>query len=172
MSGAAPQHPAAMEEEELLKECTLGKGRSSGPGGQHRNKVETKVTLTHRPTGVAAQASERRSAEENRRVALKRLRLALAVEVRRPVPIGDARSELWRRRCVDGRIACNPAHRDYPALLAEALDMLETCGGNPKKAALRLDCTMSQLVKLIKEHPPALERINRGRQAKDRHSLK
>lgn len=165
-------HPAAMTEDDLLKQCTIGKGRSSGPGGQHRNKVETKVTLTHEPTGLSAHASERRSAEENRRVALRRLRLVLATEVRHGVPLGDARSELWKSRCSGGRIACNPEHRDYPAMLAEALDMLDACGGDVKKASLRLDCSASQLIKLIKDHPPALERVNRDRAAKGQHGLK
>jgi peptide chain release factor-like protein len=165
-------HPAAMDEEELLKQCQMGKGRSSGPGGQHRNKVETKVIFTHLPSGIIAQAAERRSAEENRRVALFRLRLLLAMGLRWGVPIGDARSELWRSRCRDGRISCNPEHRDYPALLAEALDMLDACGGDLKKAALRLECSSSQLIKFIKDHPPAMEQINRARAAKGQHGLK
>ena len=81
-------HPAALDDESLLKQCTAGKGRSGGPGGQHRNKVETKVTITHTETGLAGIASERRSAKDNKRVALKRLRLRLATELRTPVPDG------------------------------------------------------------------------------------
>src|SRR5690606_15091114 len=90
----AMAHPATLSDEDLLKECQIGKGRSSGPGGQHRNKVETQVTITHLPTGVTARAGERRSAEENKRVAIRRLRLALAVEVRTVVPAGEIRSDL------------------------------------------------------------------------------
>jgi hypothetical protein len=166
-------HPAALPEDELLKHCQLGKSRGSGPGGQHRNKVETQVTLTHEPTGIAAKAGERRSAEENRRVALRRLRLALAVEVRQPVPLGDARSELWRSRCSpDGRIGCNPDHADFPALLAEALDVIEACLLDPRKAAARLCCSPSQLIKLLKDHPPALEHLNKARQTRRLHPLR
>jgi len=165
-------HPATLEPEALLAQCELGKDRSSGPGGQHRNKVETKVTLTHTPTGVAGQAGERRSAQENKRVALTRLRLALATEVRSPAPVGDARSELWRSRCRGGRIACNPKHKDYPAMLAEALDMIDACGLEPKKAALRLECTASQLIKLVKDHPPAFAAWNKERTARGMHTLK
>lgn len=167
-----PAHPAGLSDEDLLGQCEIGKGRSSGPGGQHRNKVETKVMLRHRPTGVSAQAGERRSAEENKRMALFRLRLALAVEIRRPVPSGDIRSELWRSRCRAGRLSVNPRHREFPALLAEALEVIEACGLDPKKAALRLECSASQLIKLVQDHPHAFERWNRLRAERGLHALR
>ncbi len=156
-------HPARLEDDALLAQCRVGKTRSSGPGGQHRNKVETKVVLTHEPTGLLAQAGERRSAVENQHVAVFRLRLALAVQVRCPVPAGECRSELWLERCKGGRIACNPEHRDFPSMLAEALDVLTACKLDPGKAGLRLGCSASQLVKLLKDHPHAFERWNRER---------
>ena len=34
---------------------------ASGPGGQHRNRTESGVRLTHRPTGIVVLATERRS---------------------------------------------------------------------------------------------------------------
>src|SRR5205823_6129376 len=54
-----PRHPAAMDPEALAAECAFRATRRSGPGGQNRNKVETAVILTHRPTGIRAEASER-----------------------------------------------------------------------------------------------------------------
>jgi len=165
-------HPASLEEEGLLAQCSVGKGRTSGPGGQHRNKVETKVTITHDATGVVGQAGERRSAGENRRVALRRLRLNLATQARAPVPLGDARSELWRSRCKGGRISCSTRHWDFPAMLAEAMDTIEACGHDPKKASARLECTASQLIKFVKEHPPAFAQWNERRGERGMHPLR
>ena len=60
-------HPAALDPERLLAECDVRFTRRSGPGGQNRNKVETAVILTHRPTGITAEASDRhRDAAANR----------------------------------------------------------------------------------------------------------
>ncbi len=156
-------HPAALAIERLLESCVMTRGRTGGPGGQHRNKVETQVTLRHEPTGISARAGERRSPEVNRKVAIGRLRLALAVGHREPVPAGEARTALWMSRCKDGRIACNASHADYPAMLSEAMDVLFACGLDMQKAATRLACSGSQLVKLIAKHGPALEVVNRER---------
>lgn len=162
-------HPAQLDEATLLKSCRVTRGRSSGPGGQHRNKVATAVQITHEPTGVVGWASERRSQERNRAVALFRLRVNLAIEHRRFIP-GPMRpatplgpTELWASRSGDGKIACNPSHRDYPAMLAEALDAVSAMNLNVKAAAGLLGVSMSQLIKLIAAEPKALEQLNKDR---------
>ena len=74
-------HPSCKPTAELLTQCDLRTQRRSGPGGQHHNKYSG-VFLVHRETEWFPEATERRSQADNRRVALNRLRLKLAIEVR------------------------------------------------------------------------------------------
>ena len=66
-----------------LKEADLEEtfARSSGPGGQHVNKVSTSVTLRHRPSCVSVTVQDSRSQATNRRIA--RERLIAAIELKR-----------------------------------------------------------------------------------------
>jgi hypothetical protein len=172
-------HPATLSTEELLRECGVERTRRSGPGGQHRNKVESAVVLTHRPTGTHAEASERRSQAENQAVALFRMRVQLALDVRIPVTEleldgtdGAGRSELWKSRCVNQRIHVNSEHADFPPLLAEALDVLEAMEMDVAKTAEKLNCTSSQLIKFFQQDPRALASINQHRLKRGLHKLK
>jgi RF-1 domain len=167
-----PAHPAALDVDELLAACEIRRLRRSGPGGQHRNKVETAIVLKHRATGVAAEASERRSQEQNRQAAAFRLRVNLALAVRRGAPQDWVASTLWQSRCRAGRISVNAAHADFPALLAEALDFLAGCDYDVAAAAERLACSPSQLVRFLKLEPRALALLNQHRLQAGRKRLR
>jgi hypothetical protein len=155
-------HPAFLPIETLLSECDVRHERRSGPGGQHRNKVSTAVVLTHRPTGVRAEANEARSQAENHREAVQRLRVRLAVAIRSP-NIEEGPSELWQSRVKNGRLAVNPQHADFPALLAEALDALARAEYDLPPAAESLGISSSQLAKFLKDAPAAWTSVSAER---------
>ena len=81
--------------------------RSSGAGGQHVNKTESAIRITHLPTGVVVECQDERSQHKNRDRAMKILRsklyeaeqekqrLAMAAERKSQVGSGD-RSERIR----------------------------------------------------------------------------
>jgi hypothetical protein len=169
---AAP-HPARLPEKKLLEQCDVTFGRSAGPGGQHRNKVETAVLVVHRPTGIEAAAGERRRQVENRRMAVRRLRLKLAVGVRTAVdPKAYRPSELWEGRRQGRQMSINPKHADYPALLAEALDLVIARRFDVAGAAGVLGLSMSQLAKLIRHDKRAFALVNDGREQRGLPPLK
>jgi peptide chain release factor len=66
----------ALNEEDLQESFA----RSSGPGGQHVNKVSTAVTLTHLPTGHSVTVSDTRSQSMNRSLARERLAAKITEE--------------------------------------------------------------------------------------------
>lgn len=157
------EHPACLPIEELLRDCEIRRTRASGPGGQHRNKVETAIEITHRPTGVVAAAAERRSQEQNRRVAVTRLRMALAVKYRTSVCETVEASALWSSRCISSRIQCSDRHEHFPALIAEALNAVHAKTYDLRKAAAALGCSTTQLIRLLSRAPAALNAVNRAR---------
>ena len=70
----------------LLAESEIDFYRSSGPGGQKKNKTESSVRVRHLPTGLIRIATEHRSQTRNRDLALERLFEALEKRKRKPKP--------------------------------------------------------------------------------------
>ncbi len=68
--------------------------RASGPGGQHVNRTESAVRVTHVPTGVQASATEERSQHRNRKLALARL--AKKLQELNAGRAAEAQAERWR----------------------------------------------------------------------------
>ncbi|MDA0711257.1 MAG: peptide chain release factor-like protein [bacterium] len=75
-----------IEIEDLRKRVSFQTLRGSGPGGQHRNKVETTVRATHLPTGLTVVVSDHRSQLLNKELALNRLRERLMARLKKKKP--------------------------------------------------------------------------------------
>jgi hypothetical protein len=127
--------------------------------------VESAIVVTHLPSGVIGQASERRSQHANRDVAVERLRVNLALAVRiRVDPENFTPSQLWINRCRKGKVDVSVRHNDFAALLAEALNVLAACQFDHAASADLLGISNSQLIKFLKMNPAGIEMLNKNRE--------
>ena len=78
--------PLPLHLERLARECLITPFKSSGPGGQKKNKTESSVRVRHLPTGITRIATESRSQTRNRALALERVHDELKRRARKPKP--------------------------------------------------------------------------------------
>jgi hypothetical protein len=132
-----------------------------GPGGQHRNKVSSAVRLHHRPSGITVTGTERRSQHENKANAVGRLREALALYTRVPLPPAP----VWpaKVRIVDAKLRVSAENPSLPQVLALVLDALAEYRGRHQDAAAFLGVTGSSLTRFLADHPKAWAEANRIR---------
>ena len=162
-------HESVISGEKLLERCDLRTQRRSGPGGQHRNKTSSGAFLTHRPTGLVGEATERRSQAQNRDVALQRLRYLLAIETRTPSPLdpvswkADETEDTMRDRYRNHTLRLSDTNLDKPAVLALMLNDLWVAGGQPSLVATQWNASTSKVVAFLKSHAPAMQWANRVR---------
>ena len=169
-------HPAILHPDKLLENCGLRTQRRSGPGGQHRNKTSSGAFLHYPPTNTTAEATERRSQADNRKIALERLRFRLAVEVRSPSPMDGHKvsvDEMELRKRFQGKpLKISDRNSDKPAVLALLLNDLHVCGGQPSAVGPAWHTSTSGIVRLLKSHPTAFTFLNRIRQHHNRLPLR
>ena len=94
---ALPAHLAR-----LARDCEITPFKSSGPGGQKKNKTESSVRVRHLPSGIVRIATESRSQSVNRVRALERLWNELERRARKPKP---RRATRPTRTAVERRLA-------------------------------------------------------------------
>lgn len=151
-----------LDDEALLAQCEFERFRGSGPGGQHRNKTDSGVRLRHVPTGIVAQATERRSQHENRAVALQRLRARLAIEVRRPVRLDayEPPPELLRILPTSGGRRIKSKHPEFWRGAQALLDVFVATGCEVAVTAEHLGLSTGQLSRLFAVDPELFRAVN------------
>lgn len=168
-----PERGLHLSDEELLKECEFSALRSSGPGGQHRNRRDTGVRLKHRATGTTAQAFERRSQQRNREVALHRLRRRLALEARVAVDLeGFVPSEALRAILPGRGQKLGPNNDRFWAGIAELLDVLVAQGAAVAETAATLGLSTGALSRLLLSDPELMTAVNRLREDRGLRALR
>lgn len=91
-------------DDDLLRECKVDTFRASGPGGQHVNKTESAIRLTHLPTGLVVTCRQERSQHQNKALCLRKLRARVEQLNHRPakrVPTRVPRSA--KRRTLEAK---------------------------------------------------------------------
>ena len=109
--------PYATDRETLEREVVIEVFRASGPGGQHVNKTESALRITHPPSGVVVISQDSPSQFRNRETAFKRLverleRLNIVPKKRIPTRPGKAarerrietKKQVGRKKATRGRI--------------------------------------------------------------------
>ncbi len=173
MSEISRDEYLTMSDAELLKHCDVHVYRSSGPGGQHRNKVSSAVRIRHRPTQITVHSDGTRSQLENKTIALRRLRMNLALRIRQSLDSHDLKlpsvvTEAFtvRKKGADPPVMSLRIARKNPrfwSVAAFVLDLLEAHEGRLSPTAASLEITTSNLASLLKSERHLWETTQRIR---------
>lgn len=171
----------AMTDEQLMGQCEMDTFKSSGPGGQHRNKRESAVRLKHLPTGIVAQASEDRSQHKNRAATIARLRTLIALKVRNILNLEDYTppEELLQILPAKSTIRgsetgpqIGPNNRKFAFGMQALLDLLFAVEGSVSDAAKKLGLSTGALSRLILSDDSLRMAVNQLRASKGMKPLK
>lgn len=110
----------ATDRDTLERECSVEFYRATGPGGQHRNRRETAVRLSHESSGVVVTATERRSQALNLDKAYERMAeklAALNVVPKKRKPTKTPKSAIEKRLTGKKKQAQKKQERKQPSEL-------------------------------------------------------
>lgn len=155
-----------LNDERLVDQCNVDRFRSSGPGGQKRNKTSSAVRLRHQPTGLIVSAVEDRSQHVNMRRAIRRLRESIALNIRAEVDVEDYRKSECLLSCInrDGQLAVGRRDPRYCFVVAEVLDVLNACDVRVRDTALALGISTGHVTHFFHKHPKVFRQVNQMRQ--------
>ncbi len=158
----------SLTDAQLLHQCEVDTYRASGPGGQKRNKTSSAVRLRHLPSGLIVIAEESRSQHENRARALKRMRQALYLKIREPIPAEalhcqgmQSKSEALRSALEgDGTLHLGRKDPRFWPVVGNVLDVLAAVEAHVSEAAAALGISTGNLVSFLQTEPKVWEQAN------------
>lgn len=160
----------------LIAQCEVDRYRASGPGGQHRNKTESAVRLRHKLSGVSAIGEDSRSQAENKVHAVRRLRAAIALDLREPVRLdGYVPSARLAAFVAAGTAPLGAKTRltgEFWTAVAELLDLLVAGSLEIGATAQRLGITTGAMSKLLLHDDAVARAVNDLRRAKGMRPLR
>jgi hypothetical protein len=156
----------------LIAQCEVDRYRASGPGGQHRNKTESAVRLRHKLTGISAIGEDSRSQSENKLHAVRRLRSALALQVREPAAGVSPRLARFVAAGTAPLGAKTRLTGEFWAGIAELLDLLVGNQLEIATTAQQLGITTGALSKLLLHDEHVARAVNDLRRSKGMRPLR
>ena len=144
-----------------MAQCCVDTYRASGPGGQKRNKTSSAVRLRHPPSGLIVIAEESRSQHENRARALRRMRQALYLEIRDPIPGDKAAMHPAYRECRNaaGRLELGRKDPRFWPAAGLVLDLLLVREARVSEAAELLEISTANLIEFLALEPKVWEQV-------------
>ncbi len=171
----------AADDPALLAQCEVHIYKSSGPGGQHRNKVSSAIRLHHRPTGIKALANESRSQHNNKTQALRRLRMNIACRLRCTASQADFSPPEVVAECLftarggqaagTKRLGVGRKDRRFWRVGAVLLDLLEASAGQLAPAAAAIGITTGNFTRVLKSDRHLLAGAQQIRKCHGRGSI-
>ena len=149
---------------DMLKDCRVDTYKSSGPGGQRKNKVETAVRLVHNPSGVSAQGQQTRSQRQNKSLAMQNLRIHIACACRTPQDLEhlDMPEEIAecfkpkgkqaKAKDAKARLTLAPGNRLFWPTAAFVLDVFDAAEGRLSDASDALGVSTANLAAFLRSH--------------------
>jgi len=156
---------AGLSDDQLLRQCEVDTYRASGPGGQKRNKTSSAVRLRHLPSALIVIAEESRSQHENKVKALRRLRQALFLKLRRPLTeaelarCGDL-PEIAGAKNAAGRVDLGRKDPRFWPAAGVALDVLDALQARVHETAVALGVSTGNLLTFLQIEPKVWEQAN------------
>jgi len=162
------------DDKRLLAECRVHLYRASGPGGQKRSKTSSAVRLRHEPTGLTVVATESRLQGENRARALRRLRMVMALKLRRSVHEDEGKLPqcLLQDYSGLGWTGISIKNAAYPLVVASVLDILAARDGRVSETAERLGISTARLVAFFRRDTKLWGQVNSIRQESGQRRLR